>query len=140
MPVRYSISPPLPLPTEIGADDDSAVATLAELLGHTENATFFRNRSLTNPFSIFNNDTGFMEARNVSGVWAGEDAGWTEGDKWIYTFDVIQDVPSLIERKGGNASFVTFLDEHFDGGHNDQTNEVSVCVAMRHRQWCRVEG
>ncbi len=90
---------------------------------------------------IFNNETGFMEARNANGSWAGQDAGWTEGDMWAYTFDVVHDVPALITRRGGNASFVKFLDEHFDGGeqrssrwelftdrfagHNDHTNEVS---------------
>lgn len=57
-----------------------------------------------------------MEARNANGTWAGEDEGWTEGNKWIYTFDVVQDVPGLIEHKGGNKSFVEFLDSHFDGG------------------------
>lgn len=75
-----------------------------------------------------------MEARLSNGSWAGEDVGWTEGDKWAYTFDVMHDIPGLyvgpsisgnlkltlclprIELKGGNASFVQFLDEHFDGG------------------------
>ena len=111
-------------------DDDWAVATLAELLGYTDNATFFRNRAQTSPFSIYNNATGFMEARNANGTWAGQDEGWTEGDMWAYTFDVIQDVPSLVEHRGGNKSFVAFLDEHFDGGHNDHTNEV--CGLMGH--------
>lgn len=35
---------------------------------------------------------------------------------WAYTFDVVHDIPGLIEKKGGNASFVAFLDEHFNGG------------------------
>ncbi|KZT13304.1 glycoside hydrolase family 92 protein [Laetiporus sulphureus 93-53] len=107
------------------AYDDYAVSTLAEHLGYTENATFFRNRALTAPFTIFNSDTGFMEARDANDSWAGQDQGWTEGDMWAYTFDVIQDIPGLVERRGGNASFVAFLDEHFDGGHNDHTNEPS---------------
>ncbi|CCM03871.1 uncharacterized protein FIBRA_06022 [Fibroporia radiculosa] len=107
------------------AYDDYAVSVFAARLGKTENATFFRNRAMTAPFTIFNSDTGFMEARNVNGSWAGQDQGWTEGDMWAYTFDVIQDIPGLIERRGGNASFVQFLDEHFNGGHNDQTNEPS---------------
>jgi len=77
------------------------------------------------PWLIFNATTGFMEARNSSGAWAGSAAGWTEGDEWIYTFDVVQDVPGLIQHKGGNSSFVTFLDEYFNGGHNDPTNEPS---------------
>ena len=113
--------------TDIFTDDDYAVSVFASLVNKTEDATFFRNRSLATPFSIFNVDTGFMEARNRNGSWAGQDAGWTEGDMWAYTFDVVHDVPGLIQKKGGNASFVEFLDEHFDGGHNDHTNEVRCC-------------
>ena len=105
-------------------DDDHAVAALALALNKTSTSTFLKTRSLTSPKSIFNNATGFMEARNASGAWAGPDQGWTEGDMWAYTFDVMQDVPGLIALKGGNKSFVEFLDEHFNGGHNDQTNEV----------------
>ncbi|KAF8834840.1 hypothetical protein BDN67DRAFT_975745 [Paxillus ammoniavirescens] len=105
--------------------DDFAVSVLAGLLDKTDEQAFFRNRSMTVPFSIFNAATGFMEAKNASGAWAGPDSGWTEGDEWAYTFDVVQDIPGLIAYKGGNASFVEFLDEHFDGGHNDHTNEPS---------------
>lgn len=38
---------------------------------------------------MFNNATGFMEARNNDGSWAGEGAGWTEGDHWAYSLDVM---------------------------------------------------
>ncbi|EJF59982.1 glycoside hydrolase family 92 protein [Dichomitus squalens] len=107
------------------AYDDYAVSVLAAALNNTDDAAFFRARAFSAPFSIFNNDTGFMEARNVDGSWAGQDQGWTEGDMWAYTFDVVHDVPALIQRRGGNKSFVEFLDEHFDGGHNDHTNEPS---------------
>lgn len=98
-------------------DDDYAVSVLASLLNKTDDAEFFRSRALRTPFNIFNNATGFMEAKNVSGVWAGQDVGWTEGDMWAYTFDVVHDVPSLIAQRGGNKAFVQFLDEHFDGGN-----------------------
>ncbi len=60
-----------------------------------------------------------MEARNADGSWAGQDEGWTEGDMWAYTFDVVQDVDWLIEKRGGKKAFVEFLDEHFDGGEQD---------------------
>jgi putative alpha-1,2-mannosidase len=83
-----------------------------------------RDRAMTAPFKLFNNATGFMEARNASGAWAGPDAGWTEGDKWAYTFDVVHDVSALVQHRGGNASFVQSLDVHFDEGHNDHSNEV----------------
>lgn len=98
------------------ADGDYAVSILSGLLGKTTEEAFFRNRSLVHPFTIYNTDTGFMEARNADGTWAGPDVGWTEGDKWAYTFDVVHDVPGLIDHRGGKANFVAFLDEHFDGG------------------------
>jgi putative alpha-1,2-mannosidase len=94
------------------------VAVLANLLNRADEASFFLNRSLIAPFTIFNPSSGFMEARNSDGSWAGEDNGWTEGDKWAYTFDVVHDVQGLVERKGGNESFVKFLDEHFNGGRS----------------------
>ncbi|THH04809.1 hypothetical protein EW145_g5249 [Phellinidium pouzarii] len=107
------------------AYDDHAVAVLGSALNHTTDAAFFRARSHSAYTTIYNNATGFMEARTAAGTWAGADQGWTEGDMWAYTFDVMQDVPGLIALKGGNASFIKFLDEHFDGGHNDHTNEPS---------------
>lgn len=127
----------------ISPDDDYAVSVFAALLNKTSDAEFFLARSRSAPFSIFNNETGFMEARNANGSWAGQDAGWTEGDMWAYSFDVVQDLDELVKRRGGNASFVKSLDEHFDGGwfcfscfiilplmifrvgHNDHTNEPS---------------
>lgn len=44
----------------------------------------------------------------------------------------MHDVPTLIERRGGKVKFVQSLDEHFDGGHNDQSNEVNptICLAL----------
>ncbi|KAJ6544363.1 glycosyl hydrolase family 92-domain-containing protein [Mycena capillaripes] len=108
------------------AYDDYALYQLAVALGKpAEIAAALHDRAMTAPFTIFNNDTGFMEARNADGSWAGPEAGWTEGDKWAYSFDVVHDVPTLARHRGGNVSFVRSLDEHFDGGHNDHSNEPS---------------
>ncbi|TDL14546.1 glycoside hydrolase family 92 protein [Rickenella mellea] len=106
------------------AYDDYAVGTLASYLNKSTDAAFFLERSKSNR-KIFNQKTGFMEARNADGSWAGQTRGWTEGDMWAYTFDVVQDIEGLIELKGGNVSFVKFLDDHFRGGHNNHTNEPS---------------
>ncbi|EJD51932.1 alpha-1,2-mannosidase [Auricularia subglabra TFB-10046 SS5] len=106
------------------AYDDYAVSAVAEAVGKHDAASFFRQRS-QNYRKIFNHATGFMEARLANGSWGGDDEGWTEGDKWAYTLDAVQDVPGLIELKGGNKSFIDFLDEHFLGGHNYHTNEPS---------------
>ena len=50
----------------------------------------------------------------------------TTGDKWAYSFDIVHDVSQLIEKRGGKVEFVRSLEEHFNGGHNDHTNEVRV--------------
>ena len=47
-----------------------------------------------------------------------------KGDKWAYSFDVVHDIPRLIQYRGGNVKFIQSLDDHFNGGHNDHTNEV----------------
>jgi putative alpha-1,2-mannosidase len=61
-------------------DDDYAAYVLALQLGKPQNITdFLYERAMRAPFSIYNNATGFMEARNVDGSWAGPDNGWTEG-------------------------------------------------------------
>ncbi|KAF5364296.1 hypothetical protein D9756_001134 [Leucocoprinus leucothites] len=106
------------------AYDDYAAYVLAKELGKPE-ADFLLERSKRAPFTLWNEKTGFFEARNADGSWAGEDRGWTEGDKWAYSFDVVHDMPQLIEKRGGKVGFVQSLEEHFNGGHNDHTNEPS---------------
>jgi putative alpha-1,2-mannosidase len=100
----------------IPSDDDYAVSVLARLLGKVEDSHFFLHRSMLAPRALFNNATGFMEARNASGAWAGPDNGWTEGDKWAYSFDVVHAIDEIIALHGGKTKFVRSLDEHFDGG------------------------
>ncbi|CAI7592279.1 unnamed protein product [Penicillium glandicola] len=74
---------------------------------------------------LWNNETQFMQARNANGTWANNTFGWTEGDDWVYTFDVMHDVKGLAGLFGGRHSFRRKLDAHFRGGHNDHTNEPS---------------
>jgi len=108
-------------------DDDYAVAEFARAMGKPADIVdFLYQRALSAPFTLYNNESGFMEARNANGSWAGESQGWTEGDKWAYSFDVVHDVTTLIEKRGGRESFVLSLDQHFQGGHNDHTNEVGA--------------
>jgi hypothetical protein len=37
---------------------------------------------------------------------------------------VVHDIPRLIQFRGGNIKFIQSLDDHFNDGHNDHTNEV----------------
>jgi putative alpha-1,2-mannosidase len=74
--------------------DDYTCSVVARTTGHDDVADFLFARS-KNYQKIFNHDTGFMEARFSNGTFAGDAVGWTEGDKWAYTFDVMHDIPGL---------------------------------------------
>ena len=106
------------------AYDDWCVAQVAKQLGKTAEYEFFLKRSL-NYEHVFNAATGFMQAKNSDGSWAGEKDGWTEGDHWVYTWAVLHDIPGLMQLMGGEEKYNALLDEHFRGGHNVHKNEPS---------------
>jgi predicted alpha-1,2-mannosidase len=106
------------------AYDDYAVAQIAKAAGKESDYRFFMNRSL-NYKLLFNPKTGFMQARSSDGSWADPAAGWTEGDKWVYTWSVMHDLPGLMQLMGGADVYNRKLDEHFAGGHNHHDNEPS---------------
>lgn len=81
-----------------------------------------RSRNYAN---LWNNETQFMQARNGNGTWANNTWGWTEGDDWVYTFDVMHDVEGLAKLFGSRESMRDKLDAHFQAGHNEQSNEPS---------------
>jgi predicted alpha-1,2-mannosidase len=103
------------------AYEDWAVAQVASAVGNPADAAFFLNRS-KNYRNLYNPATGFMQARNFDGAWTS--GGWTEGNEWVYTFDVMHDVPGLISLMGRDK-FTALLDRHFGEGHNNHTNEPS---------------
>lgn len=107
------------------AFDDAACAMVARAAGDNKAADDLEERA-KNYANLWNPETEFMQARNANGSFANETWGWTEGDKWVYTFDVAHDVPglaALFER--GRDGMKAKLDEHFDGGHNFHSNEPS---------------
>jgi predicted alpha-1,2-mannosidase len=106
------------------AYDDWCVAQVAHALGKQEDYVFFLERS-QNYRNIFNPATGFMQAKNFDGSWAKENEGWTEGDKWVYTFAVMHDEGGLMQLMGGESKYNALLDAHFAGGHNQHKNEPS---------------
>ncbi|MDA3627162.1 GH92 family glycosyl hydrolase [Saccharopolyspora sp. WRP15-2] len=108
------------------AYEDWAVAQVAKAVGKTDDAEMFLRRS-ANYKKLYNPATGFMQARNLDGSWA--IGGWTEGDRWVYTLDVLHDVPGLMDLMGGQEKFAAWLDDYFAGGHNNHTNEPSHHVA-----------
>jgi predicted alpha-1,2-mannosidase len=106
------------------AYDDYAVAQVAKAVGKSEDSRFFTARS-RNYRKLFNPATGFMQARNADGSWADPEDGWTEGDKWVYTYSVLHDLPGLMTLMGGAERYNATLDVHFRDGHNHHDNEPS---------------
>jgi predicted alpha-1,2-mannosidase len=74
--------------------------------------------------NVFDPSTGFMRGKNADGSWVtpfGENEinsinfnEYTEANAWQYNFFVLQDVPGLIARLGGDEKFTARLDEMFD--------------------------
>ncbi|MEO6803454.1 MAG: glycoside hydrolase family 92 protein, partial [Granulicella sp.] len=106
------------------AYDDWCVAQVAKSLGRTADYQFFLKRSLTYK-NIFNPQTGFMQARNFDGSWASPTVGWTEGGAQVYTWDVLHDIPGLIQLIGSREKFNARLDAYFEGDYNWHSNEPS---------------
>ena len=104
------------------AFDDYAAAVVAEHANQLTWAEKLHKRSL-NYKNIYNANTTFMEAKNDNGTWAGPKQGWTEGDDWVYTFNIMHDVPGMVKLLGGREKAKAKLDAHFHGGHNAHTNE-----------------
>jgi predicted alpha-1,2-mannosidase len=106
------------------AFDDYACSVVATHAGEQKAADALKMRS-ANYAHTWNNETHFMQARNANGTWANNTFGWTEGDDWVYTFDVMHDVKGLTTLFGSRELFHDKLNAHFEGGHNDHTNEPS---------------
>ncbi|KAH9993919.1 glycoside hydrolase family 92 protein [Xylariaceae sp. FL0662B] len=107
------------------AFNDAACAIVARAAGEADEAEALERRAKTYT-AIWNAETEFMQARNANGTWANETWGWTEGDKWAYTFDVMHDVDGLAKLfSDGREGMKAKLDEHFAGGHNMHSNEPS---------------
>jgi predicted alpha-1,2-mannosidase len=103
---------------------DFTVAVVANYTGHKNESAYFLERS-ENYRNVFNNDTTFMEARMEDGSWNDDPSTWTEGNKWIYTFNVPHNFSGLRALFNGTEQFENKLDVYFQGGHNDQSNEPS---------------
>ena len=100
---------------------DAAVAHAAAVLGYTQDAAFFTERSHSWRH-YFDPSTGFVRGRTASGGWRtpfdpfttghlGKD--YTEGNAWQYTWLVPQDLKGLMDCFGGRNATLEHLDSLF---------------------------
>lgn len=101
----------------VGAHAGGSDDTVSELMMRSSNYVH-----------IWNNETQFMQSRNGNGTWSNNTWGWTEGDDWVYTFDVMHDTKGLVDLFGSREVMRDKLDEYFHS-HNDHGNEPSHHVA-----------
>lgn len=100
------------------AYDDWCIAQMARLLNKPEEAKHFddRARSFEN---VFDPSVGFMRPKkngHFLSPFAPNEVtfNFTEGNSWVYSFFVPQDVSRLIELQGGREKFAAKLDELFN--------------------------
>ena len=115
--------------------DDCCVAQMAKDMGKTDDYNKLTGYS-KNYKNLYNQETGFMTARNSDGTWhveppriAGSDththppAGFTEGCEWTYLFGAMHDPQGMIELMGGKDKFAERLTENFEAGFYRHDNE-----------------
>jgi len=103
------------------AYDDFCAATLAQAAGRLGEERDFRRRAM-NYTNVFDPAVGMMRGRNADGSWHQpfDPIEWggpfIEGNAWQWNWSVMQDVPGLIQRMGGDGAFAGKLDTLFGMG------------------------
>lgn len=117
------------------------LARMAKALGKKED--YDRYIHLSGVYlNFYDPASGFLRARNKDGSWmepfhpldtccdqpwpASGGPGYVEGNAWQYLFFAPQDMDGLKNLLGGDEVFVKRLQECFDGGFYDPTNEPDL--------------
>ncbi|MFJ9907535.1 GH92 family glycosyl hydrolase [Streptomyces sp. NPDC101152] len=126
-----------PVSTQLEYDSaDYALAAFAKSLGRTDVYTKFATRA-QDWMNVFNPQTGHLQAKNKNGQFAGgftpgTSNGFVEGTSAQYTPMVPFNLRQLIQAKGGDKAYSSFLDGLLDNITNpgntnaDLSNEPSV--------------
>ena len=104
--------------------DDWCLAQLARAMGKQEDYRYFMGRSQFYR-NVYNPETGFMSPKMANGEWVepfdpklsggyGSRMYFAENNAWIWNFNVLHDIPGLIEMMGGKNTFADRLDALFN--------------------------
>ncbi len=127
------------------AYDDYCLSTLAQSLGHAEDATLLRKRAL-NYKNVIDPGTGYARGRHADGRWSADFDPFvnrasfiTEGSPAQYTFFVPQDVAGLMQHVGGREVFVNKLDTLFRQNYywhgNEPNHQIAYLYAYAGEPW-----
>ena len=128
------------------AYDDACAARLATVLGHPEDAAFFRRRS-GNWRNVFDASIGYARGRDSQGRWrepfnrydCGKgpwfDNDFCEGGSCQYTWHVMHDPEGLVAALGGKEKAGARLDALFTDKTPDKTDrgfnyDISGCIGQ----------
>jgi predicted alpha-1,2-mannosidase len=107
------------------ANDDFALAALAEGLGHAKDAAVLRGRALGYR-ALFDPETGFLWAKDEAGEWATPHTDATafsdefaEANAWHSLWMVAEDIDGLAELSGGREALVAKAEEMFVKGREE---------------------
>lgn len=115
---------------------DNALSKFADALGKKEDAKRFYVQSL-NYKKYYSKEYGLLRPILPDGTFLtpfdpkqGENfedvPGFHEGSSWSYSFMIPHDIDGMIKMYGGKKKFVNKLQEVFDDGHYDPTNEPNI--------------
>ena len=119
------------------AYDDWAIAEVAKALGREEDYQVFSQRAQSYR-ALYDPSTGFMRGRGADGSWVSpfnpaevshRQNDYAEANAWQYTWFVPHDVPGLMELMGGEAQFVTRLEELFTTEQEMEGHDVSADIS-----------
>ncbi len=124
VPEVHSFEHRQPIAVTLGTSyDEWCLSQIAEELGKTADAEYFRNASF-NYRNLFNEETDFFHPKDAEGNFIepfdyrfsggmGARDYYDENNGWVYRWDVQHNIPDLIELMGGKEAFVKNLDDMF---------------------------
>lgn len=121
------------------AYNDFCIAQIASKLRLNDDAKMFR-RKASGVFRLFNDSVGYFWARDAKGNWEPDftlhsklEASWDdpyfyEGGSEVYSYYVPHDMAGLLSRHGGADIFAKRLDDFFESGRFNLSNEPLFLV------------
>lgn len=135
--------------TADAAYGDFCIAQVAKALGREDDAAMFLKRS-GNWRNVFDPATGFLRGKLANGAWLEpfDEFQWgspyVEGGAWQHRWDVMHDIPGLIEAMGGKQQAVAALDKMLAtppifhvGVYGEEIHEMSEMAAVNFGQYAQ---